>query len=132
MDQNGRLKGKFLDLKTDVREVLGLERSLYAVKRDLFAFEMGAKHLPQWFYTRLRSKKGSKNKNYQELMGDGENTEEQQEIKRRYVLRGGRNLQMQGFAAVLWTVQGDAAAKDDEDAELCCGGGGGGARAARE
>ena len=37
---------------------------------------------------------------------------------------------MQRFAAVLWTVQGDAAAKDDEDAELCCGGGG--ARAARE
>ena len=33
---------------------------------------MGAKQLPQWFYTRLRSKKGSKNKNYQELVGDGE------------------------------------------------------------
>ena len=38
---------------------------------------------------------------------------------------------LRGFAAVLWTVQGDAAAKVDEDAELCCGGGGG-ARAARE
>ena len=36
------------------------------------------------------------------------------------------------FAAFLWTVQGDAAAKVDEDAELCCDGGGGGARAARE
>ena len=71
-DQDGRLKGKFLDLKTDAREVLGLERSLYAVKRGLLAFEMGAKQLPQWFYTRLRSKKGSKNKNYQELVGDGE------------------------------------------------------------
>ena len=39
---------------------------------------------------------------------------------------------LRGFAAVLWTVQGDAAAKVDEDAELCCGGGGGGARAAQE
>ena len=39
---------------------------------------------------------------------------------------------MQGFSAVLWMVQGDAAAKDDEDAELCCGGGGGGACAAQE
>ena len=36
---------------------------------------------------------------------------------------------MQGFAAVLWTVQGDATVKDDEDAELCCGGGSGRARA---
>ena len=38
---------------------------------------------------------------------------------------------LRGFAAVLWTVQGDAAAKVAEDAELCCSGGGGGARAAR-
>ena len=38
---------------------------------------------------------------------------------------------MQGFAAVLWTIQGDAAAKVDEDVELCYGGGGGGARAAQ-
>ena len=40
--------------------------------------------------------------------------------------------ELRGFAAVLWTDQGDAAAKVDEDAELCCGGGGGGARAARK
>ena len=72
LDQNGRQKGKFLDLKTDAKEVLGLERSLYAVKGDLFAFEMGAKQPPRWFYTILRSRRGSKNENYQELVGDGE------------------------------------------------------------
>ena len=80
MDQNGRQKGKFLDLKTDAKEVLGLERSLYAVKRDLFAFEMGDKQPPRWFYTVLRSRRGSKNENYQELVGDGEEREEQQEL----------------------------------------------------
>ena len=40
--------------------------------------------------------------------------------------------ELRGFAAVLWTIQGDAAAKVDEDVELCYGGGGGGARAAQE
>ena len=72
MDQNGRLKGKCLDLKTDTKEVLGLERSLYAEKIHLFAFEMGAKQPPHWFYTILRSRRGSKNENYQELLNDGE------------------------------------------------------------
>ena len=76
-NQNGRSKGKFLDLKTDAGEVLGLEQGSYAVKRGLLACEMGAKQLPQWFYTRLISKKGGKNENYQELVGDGE---EQQEL----------------------------------------------------
>ena len=64
LDQNNRSKRKFLDLKTDTGEVLELEQGSYAVKRGLLACEMGAKQLPQWFYTRLRSKKGSKNKNY--------------------------------------------------------------------
>ena len=68
-------KRKFLDLKTDAREVLGLERGLYAVKRGLLAFEMSAKQLPRWFYTILRSRRGSKNENYQELVGDGEEHE---------------------------------------------------------
>ena len=35
------------------------------------------------------------------------------------------------IAAVLWSIQVDAAAKIDEDEVLCCGGGGG-ARAAAE
>ena len=72
MDQNGRLKGKFLDLKTDAGEVLGLERGSYAVKRDLLTFEMSAKQPPHWFYTILRSERGSKKENYQELAGGGE------------------------------------------------------------
>ena len=41
-------------------DVLELEQGSYAVKRGLFACEMGLKHLPQRFYTELRSKKGSK------------------------------------------------------------------------
>ena len=47
-------------------------------------------------------------------------------------------MEEQRGAAILWCVEGDAAAgveaeaKVDEDAELCCGGGGGGARATRE
>ena len=87
MDQNGRQKGKFLDLKTDAKEVLGLERSIYAVKRDLFAFEMGDKQPPRWFYTVLRSRRGSKNENYQEFVGDGEEREEQQELNVIYPTR---------------------------------------------
>ena len=47
LDQNDRSKGKFLDLETDAEEVLGLEQGSYAVKRGLFACEMGLKHLPQ-------------------------------------------------------------------------------------
>ena len=72
LDQNDRSKGKFLDLKTDAGEVLGLEQGSYAVKRGLLACEMGAKQLPHWFYTGLRSKMDSKNENYQEPVGDGE------------------------------------------------------------
>ena len=72
MDQNGRLKGKFLDLKTDAREVLGLERGLYSVKRGLLAFEMGAKQLPRQVYTGLRSRRAVKMKTTEELVGDGE------------------------------------------------------------
>ena len=64
LGQNSRLKGKFLDLKTDAGEVLGLEQGSYAVKRGLLACEMGAKQLPQWFYTGLRSKRGGKNQIY--------------------------------------------------------------------
>ena len=36
------------------------------------AFEMSAKQPPHWFYTILRSKRGSKKENYQELAGGGE------------------------------------------------------------
>ena len=53
-------------------EVLELEQGSYAVKRGLFACEMSAKQPPHWFYTILRSKRGSKKENYQELMGGGE------------------------------------------------------------
>ena len=35
------------------------------------------------------------------------------------------------IAAVLWSIQVDAAAKIDEDEVLCCGGGGGAREAAR-
>ena len=64
LDQNNRSKRKFLDLKTDAGEVLGLEWSFYAVKRGLLACEMGAKQLPQWFYTRLRSTERGDYKSY--------------------------------------------------------------------
>ena len=92
LDQNDRSKGKFLDLKTDAGEVLGLEQGSYAVKRGLLACEMGAKQLPQWFYTRLRSKKGSKNENYQSSWATAKNTDEQDEPYRRSVLRGTEDL----------------------------------------
>ena len=72
LDQNGRSKGKFLDLKNRRSGVLELERGLYAVKRGLLAFEMSTKQPPHWFYTILRSKRGSKKENYQELAGGGE------------------------------------------------------------
>jgi len=72
LDQNDRLKGKFLDLKTDAKEVLGLERSLYAVKRGLLAFEMGAKQPSRWFYTILRSRKGGGGEIYEEFMTNSE------------------------------------------------------------
>ena len=57
-DQNGRLKGKISRPKADAGEVRRLKQGFYAVKRDLFAFEMGAKQLPRWFYTILKIKKG--------------------------------------------------------------------------
>ena len=80
LDQNNRSKRKFLDLKKDAGEVLGIEQGSYAVKRGLLACEMGAKQLPQWFYTRLRSKTGSKNENYRSSWATATNTEEQQEL----------------------------------------------------
>ena len=78
--QNGRSKGKILDLKTDAGEVVGLEQGSYPVKRRVLACEMPAKQLPQWFYKRLRSKKGSKNENYRSSWATATNTEEQQEL----------------------------------------------------
>jgi len=72
LDQNGRLKRKISRPKTDAKEVLGDERGLYAVKRDLFAFEMGAKQLPRWFYTILRSRKGGGGEIYEEFMTNSE------------------------------------------------------------
>ena len=65
-------KRKISRPKNRRRGVLELERGLYAVKRGLLAVEMGTKQPPHWFYTILRSKRGSKNENYQELVGDGE------------------------------------------------------------
>ena len=59
------------------------------------------------------------------------NTKEQQELDADLSYGEEGTYGCRSFAAVLWTVQGDAAAKDDDDAELCCGGGGGGARATR-
>ena len=72
MDQNGRLKGKFLDLKTNAREVLGLERSLYAGKRDLYTLETGVKQLPQQSSIVYRSRRGGNNEIYQELAMNGD------------------------------------------------------------
>ena len=72
MDQNGRSKRKVSRPKTDAKEVLGFERSLYTVKRDLFAFEMGAKQLPRWFDTILRSRKGGGGEIYEEFMTNSE------------------------------------------------------------
>ena len=44
----------FLDLKTDAGEVLEIEHSPYAVKRGALADEMSLKHLPRWFYARIK------------------------------------------------------------------------------
>ena len=71
-DQNGRLKGKISRPKADAGEVRRLKQGLYAVKRDLLAFEMGAKQLPQQVYTGLRSRRAVKMKTTEELVGDGE------------------------------------------------------------
>ena len=86
-------KEKFLDLKTDTGEVLGLEQGSYAVKRGLLACEMGAKQLPQWFYTRLRSKTGSKNDNYRSSWATTKNTKDTDEPYGRSVLQGKQDLQ---------------------------------------
>ena len=72
LDQNGRLRGKVSRPKTDAKEVLGFKQSLYAVKRDLLAFEVGAKQLPRWFYTILRSRKGGGGEIYEEFMTNNE------------------------------------------------------------
>ena len=74
-------------------------------------------------------KKGGKNKIYQELARNGEEHGKNSRSLTKIYPTKRKELTDVGFTAVLWTVQGDAAAKDDEDAELCCGGG---ARAARE
>ena len=94
--QNNRSKRKFLDLKTDAGEVLGLEQSSYAVKRGLLACEMSAKQLPHWFYTRLRSKTGSKNENYQGVVGDGEEHEEHGRTLRQIYFIGQAGLPQTG------------------------------------
>ena len=79
LDQNGRSKGKFLDLKTDAGEVLGFERGSYAVKRGLLAFEMSTKQPSHWFYTILRSKEAVKRKTTKNSWAAAKNTEEQDE-----------------------------------------------------
>ena len=82
---------------------------------------MGAKQLPQWFYTRLRSKKGSKNENYRSLWATATNTDEQDEPYCRSVLRGSQDLQVLvscgGRRHFLWTQQVDAAAGVGEEEE---------------
>ena len=82
---------------------------------------MGAKQLPQWFYTRLRSKKGSKNENYRSSWATAKNTEEQDEPYCRSVLRGSQDLQVLvsrgGRRRFLWTQQVDAAAGVGEEEE---------------
>ncbi len=64
LDQNDRSKRKFLDLKTDAGEVLGLEQSSYAVNISLPVFEMGAKTSTAVVPYGLRSKRSSKKGNY--------------------------------------------------------------------
>ena len=95
------------------------------------------KHLPQWFYTGLRSEKGSKNENYRSSWATAKNTkntDEQDEPYCRSVLRGSQDLQVLvsrgGRRRFLWTQQVDAAAGVGEDEEIR--GGGGGARAAAQ
>ena len=72
LDQNGRLKGKISRPKADAGEVRRLKQGFYAVKRDLFAFEMGAKQLPRWFYAILRSRKDGGGEVYEEFMTNSE------------------------------------------------------------
>ena len=114
-------KGKKFRPKADAGEVRRLKQGLYAVKRDLLAFEMGAKQLPQWFYTRLRSKTGSKNENYWSSWVTAKNTDEQDEPYCRSVLRGSQDLQVLvsrgGRRRFLWTQQVDAAAGVGEEEE---------------
>lgn len=64
LDQSGRVKENFLDLKYRRRGVLELESGLYAVKRSLLVFEMGAKTSTAVVPYGLRSKRSSKNENY--------------------------------------------------------------------
>ena len=73
-DQNGRLKGKISRPKADAGEVRRLKQGLYAVKRDLFAFEMGAKQLPQQVYTGLRSRRVVKMKTTKSSWAMAKNT----------------------------------------------------------
>ena len=46
LDQIIALKGKFSRPRNRRADVLELERGLYAVKRDLLAFEISTKQLP--------------------------------------------------------------------------------------
>ena len=73
--------------------VLEFEQGSYAVKTGLLVCEMGAKRLPLWFYTRLRSKTGSKNENYRSSLVTAKNTKNTDEPYCRSVLQGKQDLQ---------------------------------------
>ena len=64
LDQNGRSKENFLDLKCGRRGVLELEGDLMQWKEVCFAGEMSNKQLLQQVYTYLRSNKGGNYENY--------------------------------------------------------------------
>ena len=71
-----------------------LKQGFYAVKRDLFAFEMGAKQRPQQVYTGLRSRRAVKIKTTKSSWATAKNTDEQDEPYCRSVLRGSQDLQV--------------------------------------
>ena len=64
LDQNGRSKENFLDLKCGRRGVLELEGDLMQWKEVCFAGKMSNKQLLQQVYTDLRSNKGGNYENY--------------------------------------------------------------------
>ena len=82
---------------------------------------MSTKQPPHWFYTILRSKRGSKKENYQELVGGGKEHRRTGRTYCRSVLRGSQNLQVLvsrgGRRRFLWTQQVDAAAGVGEEEE---------------
>ena len=57
-------------------DVLELERSLYAVERDLRAFEMSPEQPPHSFYTRLKIKQGQRLGELPKLVAMAKNTDE--------------------------------------------------------